>query len=881
MTTFPCETSLRLGSVPEKESSSLFNDLDFNNNELLLISDGSMLGCYKKNVYGSYSMIGNGSVEGFSSFRLFIGVTAGNVNQDEENNGRMTLYVDKVYIKEENLKLNVKDSTQSIIAQRGYSLDNYFRWNYLTFTPGSSGTYTLNAYCNASVNLIGDKVMICDMSEVKQNLFNVDDTQESVVEIGPNDYDYNDGFYEYTLYTDDLPGTSFVTSGKFRVKTDLDDITQTNVNSFAANCDKPSIFENYIVWTQMHSGFYKIYIKDVQGTTYGPYGIANKDLRNATIYGNHVVVECHTSSSTAVDLKILEINRTIDSGSGFFRSLGLDLFIQRNPHINGDRIVFEGNESGGDFDIYVYDLDVDDDSIIDFYESDYGDDTDDDGSNDEDPIDFLDNDGDNETDEDRNYFGLYLLDLKDEYFEDEDWDQVLPRIYGDKIVFKDTKNNQESVWLANIVVVEPYKGQLTEACLDSDSDTLIAENANGFSYNNIRISKDIVLYTTMVGYKKNIYQTDYRNSIEIFDISHQKKIVLPINASSFDVYNENLIYTTMEDELGCYDLNEEMNFMLLPESKGNYLSPSIYGNTFTWLNKSSTNYRVECYSQYFTVSSTEFETNYLETSKVIPVDKFTNDFGPDVLEYLYGLSSPEKYSFTVKARNPIDITFDHLGLNLEFIMDPMDPDTDYDNINDGEEIVTFGGIAILECEDAQVFKPWTPIDGSREFLSVNNEETKIMSGYGFFQPRSVSLISSHNESVISDSWITMDYVAPKTGTYRFSLNYPAESRKEKLVGTMIPGNLPKTELLPNGSATVEDVVLDYGRASYLEDIIAESFSMEVKYSYSEISPISYSGESTFDTSINIMKVVNLSSSPDSPSQTLAIGEINAEGQYNL
>ena len=544
-----------------------------------------------------------------------------------------------------------------------------------------------------------------------------------------------------------------------------------------------------------------------------------------------------------------------------------------------DRIVFEGCEQGSDFDIYVYDLDIDDDSVPNFYEPGYGVDSDNDQNVDEDPLDFLDNDGDNETDEDRNYSGLFHLDLNESYFSQEDWDQILPKIYGDKIVFKDINNGAQSVWLSTLVTIEPYKGQLTEACLKVNSTVKVADNSNGYSYDNLRISKDKILYSTYVGFKKNYYEMDYRPSIVLFDIIHQTRRVLSINASSFDVFNENMVYTTNNDELGCYDLNELVNQLLV--TSDTIRTPAVFGNTFTWLNISGSNARIEYYSQYFTISSSAYSTTYIESSKVIPIDKFTNDFGPDVLNYLYGKSTDTKYSFTINATNPINLDIDHLNIRLEFIMDPCDPDTDYDDITDGEEVVMFGGIALLECEDAQVFKPWSPIGGGTEFIAVDDEDTKIAAGYGFFQPRSVSLISSQVNKTVSDSWISIDYVAPKTGTYRFSLNYPNENRNDKLVGTMIPGNLPKTELLPNGSATVKDIELNQSTAGYYQTILDQSFSMRVRYAYSEVDPICYSSVSTYSTHINLVKAVNYSSNPNIDPKQLVIGEITAEGQYNL
>ncbi|MEA3557943.1 MAG: hypothetical protein U9R75_01690, partial [Candidatus Thermoplasmatota archaeon] len=355
--------------------------------------------------------------------------------------------------------------------------------------------------------------------------------------------------------------------------------------------------------------------------------------------------------------------------------------------------------------------------------------------------------------------------------------------------------------------------------------------------------------------------------------------LIPVPVSGFDMFNENIVYSTDDGNLGVYDINVMYNKVLFEGFDPG--TPSIHKNTFCWLNDTgSGNNDVTFYSQFFEIESFSTGFEMMRSSKVIPVDELTSDFGTDVLNYLYGKTVDTVYVMEIHSKTPLDIQVDNLEINMEFIMDPLDPDSDYDDISDGEEIVTFAGVDILECEDAQIFKSWNPTY-TKEFLPIDDEGLVTTAGYGFFQSRSVSLISSDDEGTILDSYIKMSYTPHKTGTYRFSLNYPTETRMDKLVGTMVPGNLPKTELLPQGSLNVTDLELNYSEAKYLADTMTESFQMRVYYSYSEINPIEYSNVSTYQENVNIVKVVNLSTDPDDTPEKVAVGELTAEGEYLL
>ncbi|MBN1390101.1 MAG: FG-GAP repeat protein, partial [Candidatus Thermoplasmatota archaeon] len=861
-----------IGFTETNRSNAQYNDLDFAGNQIMLISDGKEIGFYRKNYLGSYSQLGSADIRSYSSFRIFFGISAGNKNLTSPGEGVTHVWMNDVMIKEENLKLEVLDSSQSSIAVKNFSLDNKFRWNYITFEPEESGTHYLVSSRKAGVGLFADKAMVCNMSQVKQTLFGDDTGDTSILEITETDFSQDEEYgYTFPIHTSYLPGTSFATSAFFRLRTDLENIDP--VDEFTSNNqyrDPSVVYGNKIAWTELVGSNYVLKVYDMVLDTTDTYNSEGKDFRHPSICGNHVVFECWDGAESVIYL--VELNLTGQQ----FRQLNSTLEEQLNPYIYEDRIVFQAR-NGSDFDIYLFDIDLDNDGIPNFYEPGYLTDDDDDSYTNEDPFNYLDDDDDGDIDEDISYNGIFHVELNtSSNFIDEDWDQTYPRIEDDRIVFLDTHAGATSVWIAGVTSVKPYAGMPTEACLKVNSTSLISGDYTECW--NPRISGSNLLFAAYAGFQVSS-GTESRPAIGIYDLSHNQLKFVPISVAGFDVYNENIVYSTSEGSLGVYDINVNFNKILMESCSPSV--PAIHKNTFCWLNDTTSNQNiVSVYSQYIEIEASSSGSGILESSKVIPLDELSSDFGPDILEYLYGKTTDQTYEMEIHTKNPLNVTLDHLEINLEFIMDPLDPDTDYDNVNDGEEIVTFGGVSILECEDAQLYKPWNPTYMT-EFLSEDNELLKTTAGYGFFQQRSVSLISSNYNDTILDSSIKLQFVPDKTGTYRFSLNYPAESRQDKLVGTMIPGNLPRTELLPQGSLNVTDLDLNSSEAEYLQDILSESFQMRVYYSYNEVSPIEYSSESTYTENVNIIKVVNTSNDPNEEPIKAVIGEITSQGEYLL
>jgi hypothetical protein len=280
------------------------------------------------------------------------------------------------------------------------------------------------------------------------------------------------------------------------------------------------------------------------------------------------------------------------------------------------------------------------------------------------------------------------------------------------------------------------------------------------------------------------------DNIGIFDIESGNNTFINGYIDSIDIYEDVIIYEAHNGSgIIAYDLSMDRYKLLTEEFNETYQNPAIYegyvvfeymeelpdGEGGTYLNS-----RIYYYFQEYKLDIGNDDTIDWRSSKVMMVNETTVTFNEVSIEYY------EEHAQSGALRVPLvfysdvenfNFSITDIDLHVDFLVDPLDVDTDGDKLWDGEESFLFAGFDMIEAEDTLHFKEWgnPKVDLNEDY--DKKLDTMINQNGSFINRIGVTLTTSDDyvdsEGVLN-SWVKYNIKIEKTGKYRFIVNPECE-----------------------------------------------------------------------------------------------------------
>lgn len=375
-------------------------------------------------------------------------------------------------------------------------------------------------------------------------------------------------------------------------------------------------------------------------------------------------------------------------------------------------------------------------------------------------------------------FSAEVYDLKEIQITRELHNQINPAISGDRIVWQDDRNDLGDIYAYD---------------LSGSNEKRITTNA--LKQENPAISGDKVVWQDSRNGNKDIY---------VYDFSSSKEKRITTNATS-----------------------EEY--------------PAIYGERIVWQDGRKGNADIYGINQYFRLDVCNNSHVDWNRSELFFGTDVTPNLADEINLYLaahYNSRVNGKTDVPIRAysNNAGNLTILNISLNIEYLTEPLDADTDGDGLNEGREIFGYFGYDILEAEDAVQIHEWRNPYADYTDLAAgdpsNSNKVFKFDDVNFIHQTGVTLTSSRNyteqKEGTRDSSITLKTRIADTGSYKLIIN-PVLDDKENL-GIKVD-NAPQIAYKYVSEYAYVPVVIDQGGediqlneslARYLRNVIANA-----------------------------------------------------------
>lgn len=499
-----------------------------------------------------------------------------------------------------------------------------------------------------------------------------------------------------------------------------------------ANQENPAIWENRIVWQDDRNGWSNIFMYDLSVDTDGD-GIPN--YKDDDDDGDDILDESDPDPDEAEYL-ITRNNPNSD---------------KINPSIWGDIIIWQ-EDSNGYWDISYYDLTINSDMT---YPPNYMDDDDDD-------------DGiPDETDPDPDPAQI-LIETDDPSHAVYPSDQINPKIYEDKIVWQDNRND-------NIInSVDDWDIYLY----------LLAFSADIYDDAEHRITIQCSQYQKNPNiYGERIVFTGQTN-INLYFISMQTtKQITGMPKNRLEIFGDKVIWDDLTtDNIYIYDISSDSypSPIVLNDAFNTY--PAIYDDLIVWSDfKLISTSDIFILYQYYEFAIGTDLTNGIEGSiiwthtEMFSGPESTNDFSTELNDYLIthqDEADPNGFiyiplRFHSETLEPLTIS--DINIEVEYLTDPLDGDTDRDLLTDDTEINGYFGCDIVEFEDVIEFKEWK--NPKLDIFSPYYPDKKLYTttNTNFIHQTGVTLTTTNNYisdvENARDSWVKLKFHSGYTDKY--------------------------------------------------------------------------------------------------------------------
>jgi beta propeller repeat protein len=435
-------------------------------------------------------------------------------------------------------------------------------------------------------------------------------------------------------------------------------------------------------------------------------------------------------------------------------------------------------------------------------------------------------------------------------------DQTHPKIYEDKIVYIQDPteydggiNDDGDIFIAYL-----YSNQLNKYsrntlglkiyCFNVSERLVSGNRTQGLPniYGDYVVFKDN--YTKTVSDKDQNNQSIYLNNLAIYDIEAFSCKYIDSNFDSLDIYEDSVVYdSNFSSGIYGYDITMNGHKTLTPKNLETYFNPALYGShvVFEYYNESYSS--IYYYHQEYKLDIGNDGNYDWNSSKILMVNETTFNMKEILNNYLENHNDRALINIPLKFYSDVEkfnFSITDIDLHMDFLIDPLDIDTDGDKLWDGEELFLFAGFDIIEAEDTINFMEWRNPKVNLNMDFDRKMDTMINKDGNFIHQAGVTLTTSNDyvdsEGVL-ESWVKYTIKIEDTGRYRFIVN-PEPSRfwgmtdeeEEEFEENGYSGTLPIVDFGAGNSVEVTEQV---------QHIIDKSATNKDKISYTSSDPIIY------------------------------------------
>ena len=324
----------------------------------------------------------------------------------------------------------------------------------------------------------------------------------------------------------------------------------------------------------------------------------------------------------------------------------------------------------------------------------------------------------------------------------DETDESHPAIYEDKVVWQDDRDGGD--WDIYMTYVSRsfleqafFDAQIsTEWCIheSNDRDDILPDNYGTTVVWQTEVPTHPANYN--IRYKENYFEPDntVKNASQKPTVTQEE----PQIYGNLIVWHEQSPGLT--SDIYIFEVKEEAVREVFNDAYDQEY-PVVWGDRIVWQNSSVENEHIMLCGQSYIVDIGNESYDELEGTKY-PFSTQTFSIPATLNNYLYqnrdevSVMIPIRFSVNVPAFvQAFEFSVEDISIWYEFIIDPMDPDTDGDELFDGYEIVSNFGFKRIETEDAIDIHEWK--HSSQNFItqtgvtltSSNNYETDTDDGY--------------------------------------------------------------------------------------------------------------------------------------------------------
>lgn len=405
-------------------------------------------------------------------------------------------------------------------------------------------------------------------------------------------------------------------------------------------------------------------------------------------------------------------------------------------------------------------------------------------------------------------------------------DQKYPAIDGNRVVWQDNRWGTWDIFMeVSEFSAEVYDLQEIQITTDLNNQQYPTISGDRVAWQDDRNGDwDIYSYDLSAGYERQITtdSSDQTNPA----ISGDKVVWEDIRNGDEDIF----VY-----DFSC---NREKQLSLNSSDQNH---PAIYNDVIVWEDWRNVDADIYGLNQFFTLDIGDNGNVNWNRSEVFLEPDVTLNLADEFNRYLMGhwdegVSGFIEIPLSFYSNNLGNLTISNISINIEYLMDPLDADTDGDDLGDGREIYNFFGYDIVEAEDAVEIHEWrNPYADLVDLVkgnSFNDFKVFEFEEVNFIHQTGVTLTSSNNHTTSMEgyrgSWIKLRTHIEDTGLYKLKIN-PVLEEKDDLGFTVgdsvdvaykyIGENISMPVIVENEG---EHIQLNEETAQYLRKVIVNA-----------------------------------------------------------
>jgi beta propeller repeat protein len=368
-----------IGVLEPKDDVIQNNEDDTFINKMKILCDGETAEFFRRiaeptmpteYVYSSRKVA---DISDFQDTRLTIGVW-GYPSQTE--GAEIQVKIDNVKVTLNAMEMQVKKGL-TVKASKIVPVDTKYEWYKMDFDIQNdpSGNYNFELHAKKYSSLTGnilyvDKIVLAKTNQIYKNYLEDASTSKDL-----DESDFINGEYETAIT---VPPNSIVTAFTMKLQgesTDSIEVSPRGGGLPPIEQQHSDIYGDIIVWEEKDSsGKFDIFMFDLSNPTQGAKEVCpnDEDQRYPAIFGDYIVWQDNRRDQNDWDICIYDISiGDPENSDPYFipHSQNRLEYNQEKPSIYKDLIVWQ-EDSGvnGKYDIYMYDLDVDDNGVDNFNE---------------------------------------------------------------------------------------------------------------------------------------------------------------------------------------------------------------------------------------------------------------------------------------------------------------------------------------------------------------------------------------------------------------------------------------------------------------------------------------------------------------------------------